>query len=61
MVGAMEDSGRLPGLMKFTSLGGTLKKLVMFGDEKSDIWLLTMMPVCSEAKPAPKLFSNSIF
>jgi hypothetical protein len=55
MVGVMDDSGRLPGLMKLAGLGGTPKKLVVLGDEKSSISLFIMMPVCSEIHPAPKL------
>lgn len=55
MVGVMEDKGRLPGRMKLAGLGGTPKKLVVFGEEKSSISLFMMMPVCSDMNPAPKL------
>lgn len=60
MVGVMDDKGLLPGRIKLAGLGGTPKKLVTLGDEKSSISLFMMMPVCSEMNPAPKLemFSN---
>ena len=51
----MEDSGRLPGAIKLIGLGGTPKKLVIFGELKSSISSLRRMPVCSELNPAPKL------
>ena len=40
MAGLMEERGRFPGLMKLFGEGGTPKKFVMFGGEKSSISLL---------------------
>lgn len=48
----------LPGLMKLAGDGGTPKKLVMFGAEKSSISSLSTMPVCVDRIPAPKLLSG---
>jgi hypothetical protein len=61
IVGVMDDKGRLPGLMKLAGLGGTPKKFVVLGDEKSSISLFMMMPVCSEMNPAPKLKKIILF
>ena len=61
MVGVMDDRGRLPGRMKLAGLGGTPKKFVVLGDEKSSISLFMMTPVCSEMNPAPKLCSKKFF
>lgn len=45
ILGHMEDRGRFPGLMKFAADAGTPKWLVVFGVEKSSIWLLNITPV----------------
>lgn len=60
MIGAMEDKGRLPGWMKLAGLGGTPKKLMTPGEEKSSISSFKMMPVCSDMNLAPKLNTVSI-
>lgn len=53
--GHIEDIGFLPGAMKFTGDGGSPKLFVIFGDEKSSISSFNIIPVLSEAKPAPNL------
>ena len=55
----MEDSGLLPGLMKLVGEGGSLKKLVMFGEEKSSISSFRMIPVDGDMMPDPNLNRNS--
>jgi len=53
--------GRFPGLMKLFGDGATSKRFVKFGDEKSSIWLLYMMPVEEEPIFAPKLPQKNQF
>ena len=50
----MLDKGRLPGLMKFAGDGGTPKSFVIFGDEKSSIWSLKIIPVDGDIISDPK-------
>lgn len=45
MEGHIEDNGRLPLNIKFAGEGGIPKIFVMFGDEKSSISSLNMIPV----------------
>lgn len=56
--GHMEDNGRFPGTIKLAGEGGMLKPLVRLGEEKSSISSFRIIPVLSEAKPAPKLKKN---
>ncbi len=39
IVGHVDESGIFPGLMKLLGDGGMPNPLVMFGDEKSSIWV----------------------
>ena len=54
MVGAMDESGRLPGLTKFCGAGGRKPGGGTPGIEKSPISLLSTMPVEGERTLAPK-------
>jgi hypothetical protein len=56
IVGVMEESGRLPGAMKFAGAGGRLSGggVPSAGTEKSSIWLFTTMPVDGDSRCAPK-------
>lgn len=56
ILGHMEDRGRFPGLMKFAADAGTPKWLVVFGVEKSSIWLLNITPVFFPTTFDPKLY-----
>lgn len=53
--GHIEDSGRLPGTIKFAGDGGMPKMLVIFGEEKSSISSLKMIPVSSPRRLEPNL------
>ena len=55
ITGLIEESGLLPGLIKLFGEGGRLKSLVMFGDEKSSISSLKMIPVEGDMIREPKL------
>ena len=55
IVGLIELKGLFPGLMKFAGDGGTPNALVIFGELKSSISSLNIMPVDSERIIAPKL------
>ena len=57
-VGVMEDNGLLPGLMKLVGDGGSLKKFVMFGEEKSSISSFKIIPVEGDMMPDPKLHKD---
>ena len=48
MLGLIEESGLLPGLMKFVADGGRLNSFVTSGDEKSSISLFKMIPVLGD-------------
>jgi hypothetical protein len=61
ITGLIEESGRFPGLMKLFGDGGKLKSLVMFGDEKSSISSLKMIPVDGDIIREPKLKKQNIF
>ncbi|EZF98240.1 hypothetical protein H113_01934 [Trichophyton rubrum MR1459] len=54
MVGQMEESGRLPGRMKFDGEGLYPKELLCPGTEKSSISLFMMMPVSGTMTRLPK-------
>lgn len=55
IVGLIDDTGLLPGSMKLFFNGGDPLLFVLFGIEKSAIWLLKMMPVLGDIKPEPNL------
>ena len=56
IIGDMEESGRLPGAIKFASLGAYPNMLFKPGVLKSFIVLEYMIPVCSPTYEPPKLF-----
>lgn len=58
IVGVIELSGLFPGFMKFDGDGGKSKPFVMFGELKSSISSLNIMPVLTERFIAPKLQSQ---
>lgn len=53
--GHIEDKGLLPGAIKLAGEGGRPKAFVILGEEKSSISSFKIMPVLSDAKPAPNL------
>lgn len=53
--GHIEDRGLFPGFMKLIGDGGIPKLFVIFGEEKSSISSLRIIPVLSDANPAPNL------
>lgn len=59
--GAIEESGRLRGRMKFAEFGGRPDILVDSGTEKVFISSFKIIPVCSDTNPAPKLPTFQLF
>ncbi len=57
MMGDILDMGRLPGSIRFELDGFKLKLFNIFGEEKSSIWLLKIIPVVLPQYLAPKLKS----
>ena len=55
IAGDMDDSGLLPGTMKLAGDGRSPKKLVMFGEEKSSISSLKIIPVLIPLSFEPNL------
>lgn len=60
MDGHIEDSGRLPGSIKFDGEDGKPKELMTPGVEKSSISLFKIIPVLGDTKPQPKLKGKQI-
>ena len=54
MKGLIDESGRLPGLMKFAGDGLKPKGFFPFGNEKSFISLFMMIPVMGSISRDPK-------
>lgn len=62
ITGHMDESGRLPGLMKLAGEGSRPNPFFFPGDAKSSIWSFNMMPVLLERIILPKLQNlKSIF
>jgi len=55
IVGHIEDIGRFPGSIKLAGEDGIPYLFITFGEEKSFIWLLKMIPVLGDMNPHPKL------
>lgn len=55
IVGVIELSGHLPGSIKFAGEGGKSNPLVIFGELKSSISSLNIIPVDFERIIAPNL------
>jgi hypothetical protein len=56
MEGDMEDRGRLPGFIKLAGDGLIPYLFVMFGEEKSSISLLNIIPVLDPRIPDANLY-----
>jgi len=61
IAGLIELNGRLPGRIKFAGDGGRPKPLVIFGELKSSISSLNIIPVDTERIIAPKLLNGNFF
>ena len=55
IVGVIELNGLFPGFIKFVGEGGKSKAFVMFGELKSSISLLNIIPLDFDRINAPKL------
>lgn len=60
MVGAIELKGLFPGFIKLVGEGGTSKAFVIFGELKSSITSLNIIPVDSDRNFAPNLDKRAL-